>query len=204
MEPATLNSGEEFAVAFLARHGLRVMRFSKAERRKSKTPDFRVFKGDQFILYCEAKHVQHDDWLDKQLATAKPLELVGGLRPDPIFNRLSSHIHQAAQQFDGVNHEHESPNVLVFANSDNHCGFPDLLGVLTGNFYAESGAVYAIYKNVSEGRIREEKLLIDLYLWFDEWKGSQQKGSVFLNERSKHFAALCALLGYGPSQLRHV
>lgn len=179
------------------------MRFSKVEMRKSKTPDFRIFKEGQFILYCEAKHVQYDHWLDKQLATARPLELVGGLRHDPIFNRLSGHIHQAAGQFDAVNHEREFPNVLVLTNSDEHCGFPDLLGVLTGNFYAESGAVEPIYRSVSEGRIREEKLTIDLYVWFNEWKGSEQKGSIFFN-RSKHYAVLCGLLSSDPSQQRRV
>ncbi len=172
--------------------------------RKSKPPDFRIFREDRFILYCEAKHVQYDEWLDKQLATVKPLELVGGLRSDPVFNRLSGHIHSAAQQFDAVNHEREFPNVLVFTNSDNHCGFPDLLGVLTGNFYAESGAVEPIYKNISEGRIREEKLMIDLSLWFDERKGIQQKGSLFFSRGSKHYAALCALLGSDPSRHRRV
>jgi len=203
-ECATLNPGEQFAIAFWAKHGFEAVRFGKAEMRKSKTPDFRIFKEDQFILYCEAKHVQYDGWLDEQLATPKPLGLVGGLRHDPVFNRLSSHIHLAAQQFDAVNHDQEFPNILVFTNSDSHCGFPDLLAVVTGNFYAESGAVESIYKNISDGRIREEKLTIDLYVWFNEWKGSQQKGSSIFNRGSKHYAVLCALLGSDPSGHRRV
>lgn len=48
----------------------RAERFSKSEMRQGKTPDFRVFKGADFVLYCESKHVQYDDWLDKQLANA--------------------------------------------------------------------------------------------------------------------------------------
>jgi hypothetical protein len=180
------------------------MRFSKAETRNSKTPDFRIFKEEQFVLYCEAKHVRHDDWLDKQLATAKPLEIVGGLRHDPVFNRLAEDIHQAAQQFDAVNHEREVPNVLVFTNSDRQCGFEDLVGVLTGNFYAESGEVEPIYRNVSEGRIREDKLVVDLYVWLNEWKGSQQKGSLFFIRDSKHYAVLCSWLGSDPSRHHRV
>ncbi len=201
---AALNPGEQFAIAFWAKHGFQAVRFRKAEMRKRKTPDFRIFKEDRFILYCEAKHVQYDNWLDKQLATAKPLELVGGLRRDPVFNRLSGHIHLAAQQFDAVNQEREFPNVLVFTNSDKLCGFPDLVGVLTGSFYAENGAVEPIYRNISEGRIREEKLIIDLYVWFNEWKGNQQRGSLFFNRGSKHYSALCALLGSDPSRHRRV
>jgi hypothetical protein len=199
-----MNVGEQFAEAFCERHGLTSHRFSKAEMRRGKTPDFRVSKLSQLVLYCEAKHVQHDDWLDQQLEDAQPLEIVGGLRHDPIFNRLAEHIHHAAKQFDAVNHDHEYANVLVFTNSDAHCGFPDLLAVLTGNFYAESGAVEPIYKNVSEGRIREEKFTVDLYVWFNEWKGTEQKGSCFFNNGSRHYATLCSLLGSDPARHRRV
>jgi hypothetical protein len=198
------NLGEQFAVEYLARHGLRAERFTKAEMRQGKTPDFRLFKESEFVLYCESKHVQYDEWLDRQLEDAKPLEIVGGLRHDPIFNRLAGHIHDAAKQFDAVNPEHEFPNVLIFTNSDAHCGFTDLLSVLTGNFYAEGGAIEPIYKEISEGRIREEKLTIDLYVWLREWKGKQQKGTLYFNNGSKHYAALSALLGSDPAKHRCV
>jgi hypothetical protein len=172
--------------------------------RRGKTPDFRAFKGNDFVLYCESKHLQYDEWLENQLKTAKPLEIVGGLRHDPIFNRLADRIHDATKQFGAVNHDHEFPNVLVFTNSDTHCGFPDLLGLLTGNFYAEGGGIEPIYKEVSEGRIREEKLTIDLYVWLNEWKGDQQKGSAFFTESSEHYVSLSALLGSDPARHRHV
>jgi len=174
------------------------------EMRQGKTPDFRVFKGTEFVLYCESKHVQYDEWLDKQLADAQPLEIVGGLRHDPIYNRLADRIHDAAKQFEAVNPDRQFPNVLIFTNSDTHCGFPDLLSVLTGNFYAEGGVVDPIFKQISEGRIREEKLTIDLYVWLNEWKGKQQKGSLYFIAGSKHYAALSALLGSDPANHRHV
>ncbi|HEV3040557.1 MAG TPA: hypothetical protein VHA33_22530 [Candidatus Angelobacter sp.] len=53
--------GERVAFEFLTKHGLRGERFTKAEMRKSKTPDFRVFRDNQFVFFCEAKHVQYDD-----------------------------------------------------------------------------------------------------------------------------------------------
>jgi hypothetical protein len=204
MAKSALNLGEQFAVEYLAGHALRAERFTKAEMRQGKTPDFRIFKGSEFVFYCESKHVQYDDWLDKQLENAKPLEIVGGLRHDPIFNRLADRIHDAAKQFDAVNHDHEFPNVLIFTNSDTHCGFPDLLSVLTGNFHAEGGAVEPIYKEISEGRIREEKLTIDLYVWLNEWKGKQQKGTLYFNAGSKHYGAVSALFGSDPSKHRRV
>src|SRR5213595_3426775 len=120
-----MNIGEQYSADFLARRDFRTERFARAEMASSKTPDFRVYKGSDFTFYCESKHVQHDDWLDKQLATAAPLEIVGGARPDPIFNRLTVHIHEAAKQFGAVNPDRGVPNVLIFTNSDAQCGFPD-------------------------------------------------------------------------------
>jgi hypothetical protein len=198
------NLGEEFAIEWLARHGLRAVRFSKAETRQGKTPDFRVFKGTEFVLYCESKHVQYDEWLDKQLANAQPLEIVGGVRHDPIYNRLADRIHDSAKQFEAVNPDRQFPNVLIFTNSDTQCGFPDLLSVLTGNFQAEGGVVDPIFEQISEGRIREEKLTIDLYVWLNEWKGKQQKGSLYFNAGPKHYVALSALLGSDPANHRRV
>ena len=75
------------------------------------------------------------------MLSAKPLQIVGGLRHDPTFNRLAGHVHEAAKQFHAVSADHEFPTVLVFSNSDTHCGFTDLLSVLTGNFYADGGTV---------------------------------------------------------------
>jgi hypothetical protein len=48
------NLGEQFASEYLSRHGLRAERFTKAEMRQGKTPDFRGFKGNDFVLYCES------------------------------------------------------------------------------------------------------------------------------------------------------
>lgn len=204
MTKSVLNLGEEFAVEYLSQHCLRAERITKSEMRHGKTPDFRVFKGTEFVLYCESKHVQYDEWLDKQLENAQPLEIVGGLRHDPVYNRLADRIHDAAKQFEAVNPDRQFPNILIFTNSDTHCGFPDLLSVLTGKFYAEGGIVDPIFNQISEGRIREEKLTIDLYVWLNEWKGKQQKGTLYFNSGSKHYAALSALLGSDPAQHRHL
>ena len=190
---ADMNSAEQFAQDYLQKHDLRPERFTKTEMRRSKTPDFRAFQGEELALYCEAKHVQRDDWLDKKLKNAKPLEPVGGLRPDPIFNRVSNHIHEAAQQFNAVNPDHQYPNVLVFVNSDRHCGLTDLRSVLTGNFFAKDGSVDPIYTEYSEGRIREEKLTIDLYLWRDDWRPPEKVGGCFWRN-SKHREVLRKLL----------
>lgn len=102
--------------------------------------------------------MQHDDWWAKKLETAQPLELVGGLRHDPIFNRLVGHIHKAYKQFTAVNPNREYPNVLVFMNSDNQCDNRDLVAVMTGNLYIEGGGAERIYSAHSDGRIKGREI----------------------------------------------
>jgi hypothetical protein len=147
-----------------------VERFSKDEMREGKTPDYRVFRQAKFVAYCEAKRVQHDKWLDERLNEAQPLELVGGLRPDPTFNRLTAHIHKAAQQFTAVNPIHDYPNILVFANSERQCGYIDLYGVLTGNALSEGEVVEGLYAQYANGRVKYDKMIVDVFVWWNCWE----------------------------------
>jgi len=76
MSKAKLN-GESRVAEYLSRMGLRIERFSKAEMRKGRTPDFRVFAREKLAFYCEVKTAQDDEWLD-------------GERPDPTYNRSAT------------------------------------------------------------------------------------------------------------------
>jgi hypothetical protein len=60
--------------------------------RSDKTPDFRVFRDNALVAYCETKHIEEDDWLAERLRKAGPVQIVDGSRPDPILNRLTAHI----------------------------------------------------------------------------------------------------------------
>lgn len=195
--------GEARVQEYLTGAGLRVARFTKAEMRQGRTPDFCVFAGDELAFYCEVKTAQEDEWLDKQLAVAPPLTLVGGLRPDPTYNRLSNYIHSAVGQFDAVNPDMEHPNVLAIVNGDDGAGFTDLIQVLTGNAYCESGEVWPMFHEYSEGRIRDEKLRMHLYLWFNEWKaGDPQK--FFPEVHPEHHVALCGHFGVNPTAMKRL
>ncbi len=153
---------EKIVKEFLSKKGLCAEYFNKEEKKKSKTPDFRVFKGNEFAFFCEVKTVSRDD--------------VEGLRNDPIFNRLTDDIHNAVKQFDAVNGDVEYFNVLAFVNHDRMCDFGDLREVLTGDFYAEGGQRFPISRKFSEGRIREDKKRIHLYLWLDRAKREELEG----------------------------
>ena len=195
-----VNPGEELAIEFFASHKMRVERFSKVEMRRTKTPDFRVFTAVGLVLYGEAKHIQQDSWLENQMKEAHALEIVVGLRPDPIFNRLTTHVHVAAAKFGTVNPSGDCPNVLVFANSDRQCMFSDLMRILTGNERTDNGLIEPLFKNYSEGRIGLDKRKIDLYVWKDIWPGSDPRSRFFYVAGSKHYLCLCNLLRSDPTK----
>ncbi len=71
-----VNIAEQFAETYLKNHSLRPERFSKKEMRAGRTADYLVFRDKKLVAYCEAKHIQRDDW-------------AGGLRSDPTFNRYA-------------------------------------------------------------------------------------------------------------------
>ena len=198
-----VNNGESLVSDYLTGHGLSVERFGKESMHQSRTPDFRVMAGDRLAFYCEVKTAQEDEWLERQLETAPPLTLVGGLRPDPTYNRISNYIHSAVGQFDAVNPKMKHPNVLAIVNGDDGAGFTDLIQVLTGNAYCDSGEVWPMFRAYSEGRIRDEKLRVHLYLWFNE--GSASGPQEFFPEfHPEHHAALCGHLGVDPTGMKRL
>jgi hypothetical protein len=186
------NHDLSLVAANLQGHGLRSLRFSNKETRTGKTPDFRVMDGARLFAYCEVKSPR-DEGLDFQLDHAEPGEIVGGLRSDPVFNRLSKVIEKAAEQFDAVNPGRSVPNILAIVNHDDSSHLGDLIETLTGMFHADNGKRHPIMKHVSEGRLREAKYRIDLYVWIDGRAGRVQ-GYLFSESVPAHVDALCTKL----------
>jgi hypothetical protein len=196
-----MDADEEKVKRYLEKRGFTVERFTKIETRSSQTPDFRVFQNAEFLFYCEVKSILEDRWLDKQLNSATHSKLMGGNRKDPIFNRLAKDIHDAVKQFDAVNKDQKYPNVLTLVNHDDMCGFDDLLGVLTGNFYSNDGTAHPIYRQFSDGRIKDEKEKIHLFIWLDDHKPDRW----FLSQtKESHHTALCALLDIEQNEIKQI
>ncbi len=183
----------------LAKCGLRAERFTKAERRKGQTPDFRVFKGAELQFYCEVKSVEEDTWLEAKLGAVPKGTFVGGARNDPVFNRLTDDIHKAAKQFGAVNPTSAVPNVLMFVNHDSMCDRQDLMGVLTGDFLANDGTSHRIYRKFSEGRVKKDKATIHLFCWIED---GRPRGYVFNEEQKAHCRLLCKLLSLDSRKIR--
>ncbi len=104
---------------------LDLQKFSHVETVAGRTPDFRVFQTGELVAFCEVKSPR-DDWLENQLAATPPGQILGGGRPDPVFNRLARHIQKAATQFDAVNQDQIVPNILIFVNHDTDSRYGDL------------------------------------------------------------------------------
>lgn len=195
--------GERRAIEFFEHHGLTCVRYTKSELRAGgKTPDFKIYKGSEFVLYAESKLIEEDRWLDNQLKAAPPGMLVGGLRPDPIPNRIAADIYTAAKQFGAVNPNDEYPNVLVLTNSDRQCNISDLRAVIDGNVQFDSGLVEPMFKHISEGRIKIPKHTIDLYVWCNETPGARYKYQLRFMRGSKYLERLCSLFGADPAKIR--
>jgi hypothetical protein len=183
-----MDNDEKKIADILFSKSLRVEEFTKEETRDSKSPDFRVFKNNVLVFFCEVKTISHDEWSD-------------GARNDPVFNRISNKIHEAVQQFDAINPTLEYPNVLAFVNHDNMCDSLDLVAVTTGHFLSEEGGRHPIYLQFSEGRIKEEKFRIHLYIWIDEFKGNRYLFNTFTR---KHLDNLCNYFGINSNAINNV
>lgn len=82
--------------------GVVLQPFSKEEKAKGKTPDFKLMKGSELCGYCELKSPR-DDWIFEFPDDIKPGDSVIRTRPSPTSNNLARQIESAVEQFDAVN-----------------------------------------------------------------------------------------------------
>jgi len=195
-----MDQNEKLVTEFLEERNFTCFRFPEEDIGKHLTPDFRVYRGTQFCFFCEVKSIDKDIWLDQQLSTVPPGTIAGGLRPDPTFNRLTTDIHNAIKQFDAVNGDLKYPNVLAFVNNEFTCGVHDLYEVFTGNCRGENGLLYPFSKKYSDGRIKEEKERIHMFLWIDKCK--KNHNFMFSNLQNTHCRSLCTLFGKDPDLIK--
>ena len=93
-----------------------------------------------------------------------------------------------------------NPNVLIFVNHDEMSGYDDLASAITGDFITDDGARYPIYRMVSEGRIKDEKFRVHLYVWI-EAETQTPKNLIFNKAHEAHLTTLCKYFGADPSEL---
>jgi hypothetical protein len=196
-----LSQGEAQFEEFFVERDLVPERFTKAELRSGKTPDFKVLKDEELMFFCEVKDIREDEKLDELLDHAEPGEIVGYDGNDPTYSRVATKIHQAVKQFDAVNFEHQSPNVLAFFNLEDTCDWMDVIAVITGGLPCDDGSWFHGFRKFSEGRIKDDKWSIDLYLWMER---SGEPRYFFTEQREQHHGLLIRLFGIDENLIRRL
>ena len=138
------------------------------------------------------------------LDSVRPGELAGGVRNDPIYNRIANAIHTAARQLVSANPDHETLNILVLVNRDKQAKYQDFVSITTGKFDPLAGIHDKTHEHFSEGRIREEKYKIDLYVWLDAFKEGlpELRGYFFGNYENR--PKVCSVFGIKPDAVKSV
>jgi hypothetical protein len=88
-------------------------------------------------------------------------------RADNAVSRVADKIHQAYRQLKNF----PPPRVLILLNHDSLVDVKDLEEAFTGEqVYANAVLSYVntVSKKIAEGKIKEEKGEIDLYIWIDK------------------------------------
>jgi ribosomal protein L30 len=161
-------------------------RYSDAELKAGKTPDFKLFKDGAVCGYCEMKS-PGDDYIFEKPAPGK-----FAVRKDlPFHVKLGLHISKAGLQFAAVNSDHKLPNILAFVNHapDMNRGHRHeaIVGLPAGD-----GNRVAILSHELQVRVLEAARKIDLFLWIDAEKNTLQHVSV---NGATHQQAALDLLG---------
>jgi hypothetical protein len=179
---------EERISRLLAGNRLEARGILRETKLAKKTPDYFVFADGKPAFYCEVKSIIEDSWLTDLVSKAPEGKIVGAEKRDPTLNRITTKIHEAVTQFVSINPADKYPNVLAFVNHNKYCGYLNLCEALTGNFCTDKSERYPIYQRYSEGRIREEKNKVDLYIWDDELRGINY---LFTSSNLEHLSAIC-------------
>lgn len=172
----------------------------KIPRGAGKTPDYVVLKNETPVAYCELKSPQ-DEWLDKLLDNAQSESVVGGLRSDPVFNRIRRLSFKASEQFKSINPNRKLPNILCIVNHDDASSIEDLKETYTGFFHASNGMRYQTMPHIS-GSLDEAKKQIDACIWINAHQ-SKLEGYMFNQDANPSFiSTLCILLGQAISKIQ--
>jgi hypothetical protein len=169
--------------------------FSKEEKAKGKTPDFKLMKGSELYGYCELKSPR-DDWVFEFPNDTKSSETAAETRPSPTSNNLARQIESAVEQFDAVNPDHKLPNVLAIVNHAVGRTLSDLHVTVTGIQVPDGPRLYTL-KPDRRKQIWEAARHVDLFLWIDAekrtWRHAYPNDAI-------HRVAACALLGFEISE----
>lgn len=145
----------------------------KLPKVSTKTADYELMANGIRIAVVEGKTIKAQPMSE---ATGWTVEhqsehTWSGTRRDNAPTRVASHVHGAAKQLQ----HYTDPKVLVFFNEESFADVRDLDEAVQGTLaYGSESTGYLINTvsmRIAEGRIREERWLIDLYIWIEPKRG---------------------------------
>jgi hypothetical protein len=174
---SNLRISEEKVAEFFMSYGFRVELFKKDEMRViGKTPDFKIYKDSTLVFYCEVKEINEDN-----------RKYEDDIEKDNTYNIISDCINESYKQFTSTNSEHNVPNILAIYSRRMVIDILDFKITFEGGFHTEEGKFLPWVKDVSEGRIKNKKMFIDMCLWYDE---DTDGYSISLNKTSIYYKTL--------------
>lgn len=193
-----MKDGEDFVATVLAELGFRAERFGNDELRKGlKTPDFRVFIGDKFALFCEEKTFTDPTGFYDALANSPSDEVVQEIQKGSTkSNRLVNRMGDAVAKFRAVNPDHEFPNVIAIVNRDEMFFPDDIIELFRGYAFVTNRTKCHTVPEVCRKRFADDRDWIDAVLALHRVKetGEEYNRLYYQEEALKHHRALQVLL----------
>lgn len=153
------------------RYGLNLRKLD--EERDAKTPDYELIDDGVRAAIAEIKtlgHVERSEAKGWKVERHTPFSWSAS-RTDNGPSRVSDHVHAAAKQL----RRFETPRVLILLNQEPLLDVHDLEEAVHGYLpYGNEESGYFLNTasmRIAEGRIREDRWIIDLYLWIEPRKG---------------------------------
>src|SRR4030095_1382187 len=174
------SKGEQVIIEELSRQGLRVERFSKQELRAGQTPDFRVYRGDEFAFYCEVKDLNDADPLWNHVREVAPgikraeqvrLGFIGDLA-------IVDKIEKAVGQFSAVDPARSQLRVLAFVNLHDRV-YGDVLHEL---LYGSENGRWDWTTDEARVRVERVRMQIDAYWWIERHDFQPRDGLFVMHE----------------------
>ena len=165
------------------RFGLHLIKIDDMGGEDGQEPDFEYRENDQRIFVCELKEYaainpsEKEGWKIIHHSDGS----VGYTRDSKAPNKISRNIHKAYQQLK----KYSEPKILIFFNHYPGYDVRDVEDTYRGFCEYKIGDRIIrdlYYKKASEGDIKDEKTLIDLYIWIDasDKNGSLDRDEIYL------------------------
>lgn len=159
-----MTNGEKHYKALFESKGYSIIKGDSSN--KTKAPDFCLYKENTLFAYCEVKDIE--DLAHSYFTTNAPF-------PDEV-SKFFSLIYHAIKQLTAVNQTHSVPNILAIYCDRIGMDAWDLFSALNGYVPYEDFNNYRNGISDAERRIKQDKFLIDIYIFFKRSDDVNQQG----------------------------